>query len=238
MRALAIVHQPDAGPGVFADPFAQRPDWELVEWLIAADPQPPLHPASADAVLTFGGAMHADQEASHGWLASEKELLRELLAAEVPLLGVCLGAQLLAEAAGTRVRRAREPEIGWIDVEVGAEGAADPLIGALAPRFSAFEWHSYEIPLPEGAVALARSENVLQAFRIGERAWGIQFHAEVSAGDADSWILDYDSDEDAVRMPIDWAAFREQTARAMPDWNELGRALCSRFLAAAMDAGR
>ena len=235
MRALAIVHQRDAGPGVFGDPFA-RLDWELVPWLISEDPSPPVDPRACSAVMAFGGAMHADQEDAHSWLAAEKQLLSELLAAGVPLLGVCLGAQLLAEAAGAAPRRAPEPEIGWFDVEVSAEGARDPLLGALAPRFVAFEWHSYEIPLPPGAVDLARTESVLQAFSVGDRAWGIQFHAEVTAADADAWIADYRSDDDAVALGLGWTALRAQTRAAIADWNAVGRGLCERFLTAAAGA--
>ena len=230
MRALAIVHQPDAGPGVFADPFTAHPDWELVPWMIDDDPEPPLDPDRCDAVMTFGGAMHADQEDAYPWLADEKRLLAELLADGTPLLGVCLGAQLLAAAAGTDPHRAPAPEIGWFDVDVTAAGATDPLLAALAPRFSAFEWHSYEIPLPHGATALARSERVLQAYRIGDRAWGIQFHAEVSAQDVDEWILGYHSDEDALALGLDWPALRDRTRERIEAWNALGRGLADRFL--------
>jgi GMP synthase (glutamine-hydrolysing) len=232
MRALAIVHQPDAGPGVFAQALRDR-DWDLVPWLIAEHREPPGDPLGYDAVLTLGGAMHSDQEAAHHWLALEKALLASLLARGVPLLGVCLGGQLIAEAAGAPARRARGPEIGWYEVEVSGDGARDPLIGPLAPRFPAFEWHSYEFPLPAGAVALAGTPTSLQAYRIGERAWGIQFHAEVSSVDAEAWIDDYPSDQDAVRLHLDWQALRRRTRAAIGSWNALGRGLCERFLAVA-----
>jgi GMP synthase-like glutamine amidotransferase len=233
MRALAIVHQPDAGPGIFADPFAEESGWELVPWMIAEERRPPVDPDACDAVMTFGGAMHADQVHAHPWLADEKRLLAGLLARGVPLLGVCLGAQLLAAAAGTEPHRAAEPEIGWFDVELTTEGSRDPLLAPLAPRLHAFEWHSYEIPLPASGTALARSERVLQAYRIGDRAWGIQFHAEVSAHDVDAWILGYHSDEDAVALGLDWPALREQTRARIDAWNDVGRGICERFLTAA-----
>src|SRR6476646_5401210 len=111
--------------------------------------------------------MNVDEEGRHGWIAEEKALLRELLTREVPLLGLCLGGQLVAEAAGAEARRASEPEIGWHQVEVTPEGAADPLLGPLAPSFEAFQWHSYEFPLPPGAVPVAKSEVCLQACRLG-----------------------------------------------------------------------
>ena len=112
----------------------------------------------------------------------------ELLARGVPTLGVCLGAQLVSEAAGGSPRRAPEPEIGWVEVELTPEGRADPLLGALPERFEAFEWHSYEAGPPEGAVTLATSPVCIQAYRLtGARAWGIQFHAEVTRPDVDAW---------------------------------------------------
>lgn len=232
MRALAIVHQRDAGPGVFADSFRDR-SAELDVWLIAKDADPPEDPAAYDAVLVFGGAMHVDQEGAHPWLAVEKRLLAELLERGTPLLGVCLGAQLLSAAAGGTPARASEPEIGWPVVEVTGQGARDPLMGPLAPRFEAFEWHSYEAAPPEGAVVLAESAACVQAFRLGESAWGIQFHAEVAAADADNWIRDYRSDEDAVRIGLDPEALAAETRTRIDAWNQLGRHLCTRFLAAA-----
>src|SRR5690242_11920663 len=165
MRALAIVHQRDAGPGVFAEAAAAR-GVELDSWLIAEQPEPPADPRSYDAVMTFGGAMNVDGEAEHAWLRPEKELLAQLLDRGQPLLGVCLGSQLLAEAAGASPQRASEPEIGWLPVELTAEGIHDPLLAPLAPAFTAFQWHGYEAPLPPGAVALARSPVCLQAYRI------------------------------------------------------------------------
>jgi GMP synthase (glutamine-hydrolysing) len=232
MRTLAIVHQRDAGPGVFAEAIRSY-GGELDRWTPDEADSPARKPRDYDAVLVFGGAMHADQEDRHPWLRDEKALLRDLLEGGVPLLGVCLGAQLLAEAAGAPPRPASRPEIGWYEVELTPEGEDDPLLAPLAPRFEAFQWHRYEFPLPEGATLLARSAVCLQAYRIGEAAWGIQFHAEVSGKDAEAWIDDYRSDEDAVRIELDPAGLRHQTRAAIPGWNELGRRLCERFLAAA-----
>lgn len=191
---------------------------------------PPADPLGYDAVLTLGGAMNVGEEDGHPWLADELALLRELLASEVPLLGLCLGSQLVATAAGATPGRAPRPEIGWHRVELTAEGLGDPLLGALAPGFEAFQWHSYEFPLPPGAAALARSEVCLQGCRVGERAWAIQFHPEVSRADALAWIDDYRSDPDAVRIGVDPAALRAETEAKIGAFNELGRDLCRRWL--------
>ncbi|MDX6626277.1 MAG: hypothetical protein QOE56_1266, partial [Solirubrobacterales bacterium] len=135
-----------------------------------------------------------------------------------------------AAAAGTAPRRAATPEIGWHRVTVTEEGREDPLLGPLWPEFEALQWHSYEFPLPPGALPLARSEVCLQGCRIGERAWALQFHPEVSAADAGHWIDDYRADPDAVRIGIDPAALGAETERKIGAFNQLGRDLCRRWL--------
>ena len=230
MRVLAIVHQGDAGPGVFADEIRER-GVELDEWTLSErGTGPALEIAEYDAVLTFGGAMHADQEDLHPWLRFEKDFLAAILEDGMPILAVCLGSQLLAEAAGGSARRASEPEIGWRRIEVTAEGRDDPVIGPLAPAVTGFQWHSYEALPPPEAVVLARSPLCSQAYRIGDRVYGIQFHAEVAPRDAEKWIDDYRDDEDAVRTGVDPKRFRAETAERIEDWNRLGRELCGRFL--------
>jgi GMP synthase-like glutamine amidotransferase len=230
VRALAIVHQPDAGPGVFADAAAAA-GVELEEWAMTEAGQlPPRAIAEYDAVMTFGGAMNVDDEDRHPWLRFEKDFLAAMLEDGMPLLGVCLGSQLLAEAADGAAARGPEPEIGWAEVELTPEGEADPLFGPLAPGFDAFQWHSYAVSLPDGAVLLAENAAAPQAYRVGERAWGIQFHAEVSAEDAAKWIRDYETDPDAVRIGLDPEALAAETASKIAAWNALGRELCARFL--------
>jgi GMP synthase (glutamine-hydrolysing) len=230
MRVLTIVHQPDAGPGVFAEEMRGR-GVDVDEWRLSQrGTGPPREIAAYDAVLTFGGAMHADQEDRHPWLRFERDFLAAMLDDGMPILGVCLGSQVLADAAGGEARRAREPEIGWFDIEVTDDGAADPVIGPLAPSFTGFQWHSYEALPPDGAFILARSAVCPQAYRIGDRVWGIQFHAEVTAANLSHWIDDYRNDEDAVRIGLDPVKLRQETEPRIADWNRLGRELCGRFL--------
>jgi GMP synthase (glutamine-hydrolysing) len=234
VRVLAIVHQRDAGPGVFAEAIGDA-GAELDEWTLAERPEPPADPLRYNAVLTLGGAMNVDEEDRHGWLVEEGALLRELLAREVPLLGLCLGGQMVAAAAGASPRRAAAPEIGWHRVELTKEGREDPLLGPLWPGFEALQWHSYEFPLPPGALPLARSEVCLQGCRIGEHAWALQFHPEVSAADARHWIDDYGADPDAVGIGIDPAALGAETERKIGAFNQLGRDLCRRWLQVAAE---
>jgi GMP synthase (glutamine-hydrolysing) len=231
-RALAIVFERDAGSGVFADASRSR-GVPLDSWMFDGRSAPPHEPSGYNAVLVFGGSMHPDQEDAHPWLRQAKALLRELLGRGTPLLGVCLGGQLLADAVGPPSRPAREPELGWYEVELTPEGKRDPVLGALSPGFTAFGWHRYEFALPHGGTPLATSATCLQAYRLGDAAWGIQFHAEVTGEDADAWIDEDRDKQDAARIVGDFDALRERTRIAMGPWNELGRGLCERFLAAA-----
>ncbi len=232
MRALAVVYERDAGPGVWeqeAESAGARLDW----WVATEQDAPPREPERYDAVMVFGASIHADQEQAHGWLTEQKALVRKLLEHHTPLIGVCLGSQLLAEAAGAPPERLERPEIGWREVELTREGAEDPVTGTLPTRFTAFEWHSYAAPLPAGAIALARNDSCLQAFRVGDSAWGVQFHPEVALSDAESWIADVTPESDAARVGIDSGGFRSQTRSEMPAWNRLGRRLGAGFFAFA-----
>jgi GMP synthase (glutamine-hydrolysing) len=229
MRALAIVHQRDTGPGIFAEAIRET-GATLEEWVLPEGAAPPGDPLGYDAVLTLGGGMNVDEEARHPWLADERALLEELLERQVPLLGLCLGGQMVAEAAGARPRRAARPEIGWYELELTPEGGDDPLFCRLGSPIEVFEWHSYEFPLPPGAVPLARNELCLQAFRHGELAWGLQFHPEVTGTIVEGWIDDYQADPDAVCLDLDWEALRAESERKLAVFNELGKGLCRRWI--------
>lgn len=228
MRVLAVTHQADAGPGVFGEAIREY-GVELVEWLPPTQPRPD-DVGSFDAVMVLGGAMNADQAERYPWLREEEALLKDVLAAGTPAIGLCLGGQMLAQAAGAPARRAAQPEIGWLRIGLDGPGSEDPVLGALAPGFEAFSWHGYEFPLPPGAVELARSEVCLQAARIGEAAWALQFHPEVSRTDALAWIEDYTSDPDAVSIGLDPVALRAETEPKIDAFNQLGRNLCRRWL--------
>ncbi len=234
VRVLAIVQQDDAGPGVFAEAIRDR-GADLDVWRAAEEPTP--GPSRHEAVIALGGAMNAHDEERMPWLGAQKEVLKRLVADGVPVLGVCLGAQLLAEAAGGTVRPASRPEIGWHEVRLEPGAGDDALTGPLPASFCGFQWHSYEAVPPPGSVALARSDGCLQAFRLnGTPAWGLQFHAEVDPDALDGWIRGYRSDPDAVRLGLDPDALRAETAPRIEQWNQLGRDLCGRFLDAAAGA--
>lgn len=226
MRVLSITHGPTVPGGVF-DALAEEEGHRLEAWSapIGGSPGPP---EAFDAVMVFGGAMHPDQDAEHGWLEREAAFLRGALEREIPIVGVCLGAQMLARAAGAWVGPASSPEIGWHEVELTEEGRADPVLGTLSARTDAFQWHEYTFGIPDGGVELARSPVCTQAFRVGPSAWALQFHAEVTLPMVEAWVK-----EDPGALPVPGAEFLAETGGRIDRWNVQGRKLCAAFLEVA-----
>ena len=235
MRVLGVRHPGGGTCGLLAERCAAG-GHELDEWIPGAGKAMPAPLAAYEAVAVFGGGMNVRDAERLPWMRAEVELLRDTLQAGVPVLGVCLGAQLLAFAAGAEIRRSPSPEIGWFDVARTEEGAADPLLGRLPARFLAYEWHSYAFALPAGAVELARSAACSQAFRLGATTWGVQFHPEVVPEIVEEWALDYRSDPDAIAMGFDPPAHIAEAAERLPAWMDIGRELFEAFLATAASA--
>jgi GMP synthase (glutamine-hydrolysing) len=223
MRVLAVTHGPSVGSGVFADAVREA-GHDLDEWCVPVAGEAPRD--GHDALIVLGGGMHADEEELHPWLVPELRFIERALRRGTPLLGVCLGAQLVARAAGGRVVRAPAPEVGWHEVELSRDGRADPVLSSAPARFEAFQWHHYTWELP-AATELARGGGLSQAYRLGETTWGVQFHPEVTAAQIDRWIA-----EDPDDVPDD-DALRAATRGRIGAWNRLGRELCSAFLRVA-----
>jgi GMP synthase (glutamine-hydrolysing) len=223
MHVLAVIHGENVRAGVFGDVVAAR-DHRLEEWSLAWGTPLPRPLDAYGAVLVFGGAMHADQDSHHPWLREENFFLQRLLDLQRPILGICLGAQLLAKASHAPVHPASTYEIGWYPVELTEAAADDPLLGRLPERFDAFQWHYYTHGLPAGAVELAQSSVCTQAFRLGERAWGVQFHPEVTLETVQAWI------DDREDVAVDFEALIDETREKIDAWNDLGRTICDAFV--------
>ena len=173
--------------------------------------------------MVFGGEANVDD--AYGWLGKEKAFIADLHSRDTPLLGVCLGAQLIADVAGSEVRRLPKPEVGWHTVH----GDGDHL----PESFLAFEFHRYGFDQPPpGATELARNEAGCQAFQLGS-ALAIQFHAEVDEPTVQGWIRDYGPEVNA-----DADALASQTREHIAEWNDFGRALCERWLRSLQPARR
>jgi GMP synthase-like glutamine amidotransferase len=220
MRVLAVTHGPLVRSELFGD-VVRTEGHELVEWELPTQ-GPPTD--GFDAVLVFGGRMNVGEEADNPWLDDEYDLLRGWVAEEKPLLGVCLGGQTLAHATGGRVGRAPRWHAGFYDVELNDEGREDPVLGVLPARFEALLANAYEFEPPANATRLAATADQQQAFRIGTRAWGLQFHPESRKEQVMAWW------SDGRELPRPAETLSAELDEKLPAWQELGRRVCLAFL--------
>jgi GMP synthase-like glutamine amidotransferase len=178
MRIGVLQHAAFESPGHIATWAAARGHEVALTRVFAGEALPRID--ALDALVVMGGPMSVRDEARHDWLAPEKRLIGDAIAAGKPVLGVCLGAQLVADALGARVYRNREREIGWFPVSPTDAGAAHAWYRLPGP-VRAFHWHGETFDLPAGAVHLARSAACEhQMFAVGERVVALQFHLEVT----------------------------------------------------------
>lgn len=233
MRILVFQHIAIEHPGIFRDFLAaDGVRWDAVE-LDAGEPIPDLR--GYDALWVMGGPMDVWQEAEHPWLVPEKRAIREaVVERDMPYLGVCLGHQLLGAALGGRVGPMARPEVGILEVEVTEAGRRDPIFAGAPKRFAALQWHGAEVAeAPPGAVVLARSPLcAVQAMRVGERAYGFQYHVELTDRTVREWgeVPQYACALDATMGEGALPRLDAETARAMPAFNRDARRLYDRFM--------
>jgi GMP synthase-like glutamine amidotransferase len=176
-----------------------------------------------DGLILLGGAQSALDDADHPYLADEARLARGFGDAGKPVLGICLGAQLLARAYGAQNLLGRPIEFGWHEVRATEAGRADPVLAAIGERAPLFHWHLDTFTLPAGAVHLAESNATrLQAFRVGRAAYAIQFHFEAGTELVEEWSR----------------VSRDEMMSAAPGWLDRHPAEAARHGAAADAAGR
>lgn len=178
-----IQNDPEVPPGNLAEALTVP---HLIHHPYRGEPLPELRDISA--LIVLGGAMGANDDQRHPFLTGLKELIRAVVAAQTPYLGICLGGQLLAAALDTAVISNRWDELGTLTVTVTEAGTADHLFSGIAESFTTFQWHHDSFDLPANATLLASSTACRhQAFRIGDYAWGLQFHPEVTPAIIRNW---------------------------------------------------
>lgn len=189
MRAVCLQHVPFEGPGAFRASLDKH-GVSLEHYLV---PRNGLPKDAGDLLIVMGGPMSVND--SDTWITEETAFIRSALLAGKPVIGVCLGSQLMAKALGVQVRPGRALEIGMTPVCLTGAGRQDPVFGTAPDTFSVFEWHGEIFDLPKGCVALVESEMApLQAFRYGDHAYGLLFHLEMDEGGIDSLCRECTSD--------------------------------------------
>ena len=194
MTVFVLQHVAPEGPGRIADALSRAGHALTTVHLYAGDPVP----TSLDDVsglVVMGGPMSVGDTAAYPHLAHERRLIASCLRADLPVLGVCLGAQLLAAEAGGSVRAAAGVELGWQPVTLTPDASDDPVFDDVPSPFHPLHWHGDEFDLPPNAVALASSDMTrVQAFRTGGHAYGLLFHLEVDAGQVAAMVQAFPDD--------------------------------------------
>lgn len=233
MRFLVFQHIDVEHPGIFGDFMDEDGIGRDTVELDEGAPIPGLE--GYDALIVMGGPMDTWEEDAHPWLVPEKKAIGRWVG-EIgkPFLGVCLGHQLLADATGGGVAMMAEPEVGVCAVDLTADGRADPLFAGLGPTLGCLQWHGAEVsPPPAGAVVLASSPAcAVQALRVGDAAYGLQFHGELTAATVPDWgaIAAY---RDALERVMGAGAqerLERDAAARLPEFNSAARVLYENFI--------
>jgi GMP synthase-like glutamine amidotransferase len=206
MRAICLQHVAFEGPGALAACLEKR-GVRLFRRLV---PEQGLPPDPGDLLVVMGGPMSVNDPDS--WIADEVAFIRSAIQSGLPVLGICLGSQLMAKALGAPVRPGRALEVGMTPIWLTGAGKRDPVFGVLPESFEVFEWHGEVFELPAGAVPLAGSVVApLQAFRYGTRAYGLLFHVEVEPDGVEALCRECAADLSRAGLTA-----QEVTARALP----------------------
>ncbi len=236
MRFLVFQHIACEHPGILRDFLAADGiAWDAVE-LDEWAPIPALD--QYDALWVMGGPMDVWEEDLHPWLAAEKQAIRDAVEQrQLPYLGLCLGHQLLAAALGGKVGKMVQAEVGILDVELTAAGRADPIFGGMQPVQQALQWHGAEVQAPPpGAVVLAQSPLCpVQAMRVGDRAYGLQYHVELTAATVREWgeVPAYSCALDATLGTGAMPRLEAQAAAQMSRFNQSARQIYDNFMRTA-----
>lgn len=234
MRFLVIKHVVVEGLGIF-EQFCDEAGIviETVE-LEKGDRFPPTLDGYA-ALWVMGGPMNVADEADYPWLAEEKALIRKAVQdLHLPYMGICLGAQLLADALGGEVKPMSAPEVGFLPVHLTNAGRNHDLTAGLPEKFNVLQWHGQEVwRLPEGATLLASSPQCqTQAYTVGDSAFGVQFHSEVTDATVDDWtqIPTYRADLEATLGSTGCDDLKQAIATQLPAASSGARILFNNFL--------
>ena len=233
MKFLVFQHIECEHPGIFRTLLEKAEiQWDAVE-LDTGEPIPDFK--AYDALWVMGGPMDVWDEDECPWLVPEKAAIRHWVCdLKKPYLGFCLGHQLLADALGGVCSPQAEPEIGILGVELTADGRTDPLFAGIAPQIQCLQWHSVEVKIPpDGARVLASSESCsCQAMRVGDNAWGIQFHVELQESTIPEWgqIPAYSDALDQTLGPDSLERMQAQAEPLFAEFQNVSQVLFNNFL--------
>lgn len=236
MTVLAVRHVTHEGLGLLEKVFeAEGISYEYLD--ARQEPFPSVDLSRYAGLVVLGGAMGVYETGRYPFLSKEMGLLREALQKEVPTLGICLGSQLLAAAGGARVYKGPREEIGWFPISTRLEARQDPLLRHCPAEAMVFHWHGDTFDLPREAQHLASSERYPhQAFRIGECAWGFQFHLEITEPMIKEWIEEAEAKSKTAHPDFNPCEVLTQTPCFLPEMEVLAAKVFREFASLAKRA--
>ncbi len=181
---LVVQHDLDTPPAALEPPLAAL-GVRTATWYALSQPEPPE--GDFDGLMVLGGIVNPDGTDGDAPLDRERELIADMHARGLPVLGICLGAQLVAQALGGAAERMPAGEIGWVRIEFDDAAQNDALLAGAPRELDVNEWHNYACMPPAGAAILARNDACIQAFRVGATTWALQFHVEVDDAVLEEW---------------------------------------------------
>ena len=229
---LVVQHDLDSPLAALEPPLAAL-GVRTVTWHAPSQPQPEA--GSFDGLIVLGGIVNPDGTDGDAPLDRERELIADAHARGVPVLGICLGAQLIAQALDGRAERMEAGEVGWVEIEFDEAAESDALLAGAPRRLDVNEWHNYACSPPAGSVVLARSPAGVQAFRVGSMTWGLQFHVEVTGPVLEEWCASEVAELELQRLGLPVGAILgsdEQRAQQM----RLAARIADRFARAVLAA--
>ena len=195
-RVLTIINIMDDPTGYVGEILE---DHNIAYDVIDASSQSVPDPTIYSAMIVFGGPQNANEDEKYPYFLQEKAALRVAVEQDIPVLGICLGGQMLASVLGGTVKKHTITEIGFSEIQCTDEGKHDPLYEGLAGHQLVYQWHEDTFAIPPGAVRLATSEKTEnQAFRYGRNAYGIQYHVELTPAMLDTWLQEPSLKEEIV----------------------------------------
>ena len=231
-KAIVIQHVPHEGLGIIGEVLTSFGiSAEFVR--VYCGERVPAELERGTLLIVLGGPMGVYEAERYPFLKDELNLLERAFKKDSPVLGICLGSQLMAKAAGAKVWKGDKKEIGWYDVELTGDGATDGLFLSFPKKFRVFQWHGDTFDVPPNAKVLASSVDFPnQLIRIGKRAYGIQFHLEVTERMVYEWLKENSEELASLKGVVDVEEIKKETPGAITILNQYGRTVFTRFLRA------
>jgi GMP synthase-like glutamine amidotransferase len=237
VNVLVMKHVDIEGPGLIEDYLRQK---KIPYQILTLEPG--LHLPKLDNlthIVILGGPMNVYEEDRYPFLRIEDFFIKEAIQRGKSILGICLGAQLIAKALGAKVFKAPVKEIGWYEVSLTRIGSIDPFFSQLPKRFSAFQWHEDTFEIPHSAILIATSSLVpYQAFRYGDNAYGLQFHLEVTQEMIREWMETYEGEfEGPHPTPLSKQKILADTQAKIEPYKRMGMTFLKNFFRKPMKGG-